>query len=624
MAQSISVNLLKTQRFLPYFITQFFGAFNDNIFKNVLLLFVAFAGPQMLPLSSNLFINLAAGLFILPFFLFSATAGVLADRYEKSQFIRKVKLAEILIMVLGAIGFITQSYIILLILLFLMGTQSAFFGPVKYALLPQQLKTKELLAGNALVETGTFLAILLGTLGAGIIASVDNAHYIAAASVVIFAVLGYLSSLYIPLAPASNPDLEVRWRPISQTRETLKIAHQDKVVFQCIMAISWFWLLGASYLTQFPNFTKTHLLGNEAAVAVLLSLFSIGIALGSLLCTKLSKDRIDIGIVPIGSVGISLFGYLMASGIPDNLPQFTTVVDFISHSALWPMFGYLLALGASGGLFIVPLYALMQKQAKEGERARVIAALNIYNSLFMVVSAVMGIVTLSILELSIVQLFLLLSLLNLIMAINLILKAPIFAVRFLVWIMTTLCYRVTHKNLHLLPEKEGALLVCNHVSYMDALIISAASPRLIRFVMEEDYANYPPARRFLKRAGVIPISAQRKGSIRRAFVEIEQALAQGEIVCIFPEGRLTADGEMQPFMRGLDLILKRSPVPVIPMAIKGLWGSFYSRHKGRACKGVPNRFRAKIEVEAGEAVPPSIASSQLMFDRVAKLRGDYR
>ncbi|CAH0526580.1 MFS transporter [Vibrio hippocampi] len=624
MTQSTSAKLLTTRRFLPYFVTQFFGAFNDNIFKNVLLLFVAFAGPQVLPFSSNLFINLAAGLFILPFFLFSATAGVLADRYEKSQFIRKVKLAEIMIMILGAIGFITQSYAILLILLFLMGTQSAFFGPVKYALLPQQLKPKELLAGNALVETGTFLAILLGTLGAGIIASVDNAHYVAAASVLVCAVLGYLSSRQIPKAPASNPTLEVRWRPISQTRETLKIAHQDKIILQSIMAISWFWFLGASYLTQFPNFTKIHLMGNEAAVSILLALFSVGIALGSLLCTKLSKDRIDIGIVPIGSVGISLFGYLMASSIPSDLPQFTHFIDFVSYSDLWPTFGYLLALGASGGLFIVPLYALMQKQAKEGERARVIAALNIYNSLFMVGSAVMGIIVLTVLELSIVQLFITLSLLNLLMAINLILQAPIFAVRFLVWVMTTLCYRVTHKNLHHLPENGGALLVCNHVSYMDALILSAASPRLIRFVMEEDYANYPPVRRFLKRTGIIPISAQRKGSIIRAFSDIEQALKQGDIVCIFPEGRLTPDGEVQPFMRGIDLILKRSPVPVIPLAIKGLWGSYYSRHKGRACQGLPSRFRAKLEVEAGEPTAPKFANSQSMFEKVVELRGTYR
>lgn len=624
MPNTKTASLLSERRFMPYFVTQFFGAFNDNIFKNVLLLFVAFAGPQVLPISSNLFINLAAGLFILPFFLFSASAGVLADKYEKSWFIRKVKLAEVGIMCLGAIGFVTESYGILLLLLFLMGTQSAFFGPVKYALLPQQLKPNELLSGNALVETGTFLAILLGTLGAGIIASAEHAKYVAAGSVILFAIAGYISSRSIPEAPAADPELKFRWQPVKQTKQTLKIAHQDRVVFQSIMAISWFWFLGAAYLTQFPNFTKIHLMGNEAAVSFLLALFSVGIALGSMLCDKMSKNRIDVGIVPIGSIGITIFGSLMAFSVPEALPQFESFSEFISYSALWPVFGYLLALGASGGLFIVPLYALMQQEAKPNERARVIAALNIYNSLFMVGSAVLGIVGLSILELTIVELFLVLSALNFLMATYLFLQAPIFVVRFLIWILTTIMYRISHKNLHHLPEKGGALIVCNHVSYMDALVMSAASPRLIRFVMEEDYANYKPVRRFLKRAGVIPISAKRKGSIRRAFGEIEQALAEGEIVCIFPEGRLTADGEMNEFMRGIDLVLKRSPVPVIPMALKGLWGSYFSRHKGRACKGFPTRFRAKLELEAGDPVQPENATSQAMFDKVAQLRGDYR
>ncbi|QIA62896.1 MFS transporter [Vibrio astriarenae] len=616
--------LLKSKRFLPYFITQFFGAFNDNIFKNVLLIFVAFAGSSALPMSSNLFINLAAGLFILPFFLFSATAGVLADKYEKSWFIRKVKLFEISIMLLGAVGFITQSYAVLLLLLFLMGTQSAFFGPVKYALLPQQLKSEELLSGNALVETGTFLAILLGTIGAGMIASAENAHYVAAVAVVVFAIAGYLSSRSIPLSPASDPNIKFKWQPYTQTKITLGIVGKDRTIFWSVIAISWFWFLGAVYLTQFPSFTKVHLNGTEAGVSFLLALFSIGIALGSLACDKLSKNRIDIGIVPIGSIGITVFGWLMAQAVPETLPRFHNLTDFVSYDALWPLFAYLLLLGASGGIFIVPLYALLQQRADEKQRAQVIAGLNIYNSLFMVGSAVMGIVVLSVLELNITQLFKLLALLNAIVAIRIFLKVPIFAVRFLVWVLTHTMYRVKHKNLHHIPEHGGALIVCNHVSYMDALLLSAVCPRLIRFVMEEDYANYRPIRRFLQRAGVIPISANRKGSIRRAFTEVEEALQQGHIVCIFPEGRLTPDGEVQEFMRGMDIILRRSPVPVIPMAVKGLWGSYFSRYKGSACKGLPSRFWSKLEVEAGEPVLPSDATTVLLRDKVSKLRGDYR
>ncbi|KGY07348.1 MFS transporter [Vibrio sinaloensis] len=617
-------SLLGQKRFLPYFITQFFGAFNDNIFKNVLLLFVAFAGVGALPISSNLFINLAAGLFILPFFLFSASAGVLADKYEKSWFIRKVKLAEIGIMCLGAIGFITESYVILLILLFLMGTQSAFFGPVKYALLPQQLKANELVPGNALVETGTFLAILLGTLGAGVIASAENAKYIAAGAVVLFAVFGYIASRSIPEAPASAPDLSFKWQPIKQTKQTIAIAKADKTIFLALMAISWFWFLGAAYLTQFPNFTKIYLNGNESAVSFLLALFSVGIAVGSLACDKLSNHRIEVGIVPIGSLGITIFGALMATSIPSYLPEFESFAQFVSYQELWPLFAYLLLLGASGGVFIVPLYALMQQRAKVNQRAQVIAALNIYNSLFMVGSAVLGIVCLTVLDMTIPQLFTLLAVMNLLVAVYLFMQVPIFVVRFLVWILTHSMYRVNHKNLHHLPEKGGALIVCNHVSYMDALLLSAVCPRLIRFVMEEEYASLPPLRRFLKRAGVIPISATNRTSIRRAFNEVEQALSEGHIVCIFPEGRLTSDGEMNEFMRGMDLILRRSPVPVIPMALKGLWGSYFSRSKGRAFKGLPTRFWSRIEIEAGTPVQPADATTSVMHDRVAKLRGDWQ
>ncbi|MEZ9315087.1 MFS transporter [Vibrio lentus] len=617
-------SLLTQKRFLPYFITQFLGAFNDNIFKNVLLLFVAFASVDTLPISSNLFINLAAGLFILPFFLFSALAGVLADKYEKSWFIRKVKLLEVVIMSLGAIGFIYESYAILLLLLFLMGTQSAFFGPVKYALLPQQLESKELVSGNALVETGTFLAILIGTLGAGIIASEENSKLIAAVCIVTFAVLGYLASYFIPEAPSNAPDLKVKWQPISLTRQTLAIAKKDRPTFQALMAISWFWFLGATYLTQFPNFTKVYLNGTESAVAFLLALFSVGIAIGSLACDKLSNHRIEIGIVPMGSLGISIFGFLMAVSIPEALPDFDSFKSFVSYSELWPLFAYLLLLGMSGGIFIVPLYSLMQFRAKPTERAQVIAGLNIYNSLFMVGSAVLGIVFLSVLQLSIPQLFALLAVFNTLVMFALFYQVPIYAFRFFTWVVTHTMYRVKHKNLHNLPEKGGALIVCNHVSYMDALLLSAVCPRLIRFVMEEDYAKLPPLRRFLKRAGVIPISATNRSSIRNAFKEVERALHEGHIVCIFPEGKLTSDGEVAEFMRGMELIIRRSPVPVIPMALKGLWGSYFSRFKGSACKGLPNRFWTKIEIEAGKPILPKDTSCETLRQSVAELRGPLR
>ncbi|SHF96717.1 MFS transporter [Vibrio gazogenes] len=617
-------SLLSSRRFLPYFITQFFGAFNDNVFKNTLLLFVAFSSAGQLAISSTLFINLAAGLFILPFFLFSASSGVLADQLEKSQLIRKIKMLEVVIMSLAAIGFITHSYLILLLLLFLMGTQSALFGPVKYALLPQQLKPDELMSGNALVETGTFLAILLGTLLAGVIASTPSAEYIAAGAVVVVALCGYLASCYIPNAPATAPSQRFQWRPISQTRNTLRIAKQDPVIHRTILIISWFWFMGATYLTQFPNFTRYFLHGNEGAVSWLLTLFSVGIALGSLLCDRLSRHRIELGLVPLACLGISLFGCGLVAGVPDALPQTMDFTTFITNTGLWPLFVSLLLLGVSGGMFIVPLYTLLQQRAHPDQRAQVIAALNIYNALFMVISAILAIIVLSLLQWSIPELFLLLSLINLGVAVYLLYKRPIETLRFVLACLAKLCYRVRYRNLHHLPPQGGALIICNHVTYLDALILSAASPRLIRFVMEADYTTVPLIRPVLNRAGVIPICASHGKTIRKAFIQIEQALQQGELVCIFPEGCLSSDGEIGPFLRGLDHIIQHTSAPIIPMALKGMWGSYFSRHRGRACRGFPQRFRAKIEVEAAPPIVATDTSSEQLRQHVAQLRGAWR
>lgn len=614
-----SSELLSNRRFLPYFVTQFLGAFNDNIFKNSFLLFVAFAKVDELAISSNLFINLAAGLFILPYFLFSASAGELADKYEKSGLIRRIKLLEIIIMMLGAVGFITNSYIVLLFLLFLMGTQSALFGPVKYSLLPQHLKANELIQGNALVESGTFLAILLGTVGAGVITSSPDAKWLAAVTVVVLAMMGYLASRYIPHANPDNPSLEFRWRPYRQTRHTLHISRQDRTIWLTIMVISWFWFLGAVYLTQFPNFTRLYLHGHETAVSWLLTLFSVGIAIGSLLCARVSFGRVELGLVTLACGLISLFGGLLPHSLPEGNQVYPSLSAFIMSPSLWPLFGVILMIGISGGLFIVPLYTLLQKRARPTERAQVIAALNIFNALFMVGSALLGILCLSVFKLSIPQLFTVLAWMNTFVFIYLLYKTPIYTLRFILSILAKVFYRLTFTHIDRVPQQGGAIIVCNHVSYIDALLLNTASPRLIRFVMEAEYANFLPIQRLLKQAGVIPINAQSPPSIIHALDEIKHALEKGDLVCIFPEGKLTPDGEIHDFMRGIDLILKRNDVPVIPMAIKGLWGSYFSRAKGKACRGMPTPLRRKIEVEAGTAIAHQHAQSDSLKQAITDL-----
>lgn len=411
--EPISSPIFLSKRFFPYFVTQFLGAFNDNIYKNALLLFVAFASVDDLPMSSTLFINLAAGLFILPFFLFSASAGVLTDQCEKSTLIRIVKFAEIIIMLLAAVSFLTHSYLTLLFLLFLMGSQSAFFGPVKYALLPQHLLPQELLKGNAWVETGTFLAILFGTIGAGFIVAAPSAHIITAVAVVSFAICGFIASLFIPKAEAKIPQVKFRWKPILHTQQTLTLVKQEKTIYAAIIAISWFWFLGASYLTQFPNFTKHYLHGDSTSVSFLLALFSVGIAIGSLLCAKLSHQKINMTLMLFGGFGITVCSLLLGFTTPKTSETLITISTLFTSTQLYPVFIALLSLGICGGLFIVPLYTLMQTLASDQTRAQVIAANNIFNALFMVGSAIIGIVCLSVISMSIPHFFLLLGVMNL-------------------------------------------------------------------------------------------------------------------------------------------------------------------------------------------------------------------
>ncbi|KJG39064.1 acyl-phosphate glycerol 3-phosphate acyltransferase [Photobacterium angustum] len=617
-------SLLTKRRFLPYFLTQALGAFNDNVYKNILLILIAYASVDSLPLSANLLINIAAGLFILPFFLFSASAGVIADQYDKAMIMRLVKLAEIVIMSLAAIAFFYQSYSALLVLLFLMGTQSAFFGPAKYALLPQHLKSEELISGNALVETGTFLAILLGTLLAGFIADSHNAHYIAAGAVIFFAILGYLASLAIPSAPPTVKKTTFKWQPIKQTRSTMAIARQDKTIFQCILGISWFWFLGACYLTQFPNYAKISLGGNAASVSFLLMLFSIGIAIGSMCCDRLSQHRIDPGIVPIGSLGITLFGSGLYFLAPATTVQTQSLMAFMTAPSLWPIFASLLLLGIAGGIFIVPLYALMQQRSKEDERAQIIAANNIWNAVFMVVSAISAIVFLSVLKLSIPQFFLILAAVNSLVVVYIYFQAPDFFWRFVVWMITHTMYRVKKQNLNNIPEQGGVLLVCNHVSYMDALLLAGSCPRPIRFLMDRDIYNLPLVKSFCKACKAIPVDANDRTSIRNAFSKVSEHLDNGDIVCVFPEGQLTFDGEIAPFMRGIDLIIKRSNATVIPVALQGLWGSYFSREGGVAFLKWPKRFWSQVTIVAGECLSSQEANSQLLYQQVTQLRGDRK
>lgn len=612
-----------TKRFFPYFVTQCLGALNDNIYKNILLLMVTYSQIDSLPMSVDLFVNLAAGLFILPFFLFSAHAGAIADNMDKAKLIRRLKLIELVIMSCAATAIMTQSAILMLVLLFMTGTQSAYFGPVKYALLPQSLKSDDLVKGNAWVEIGTFLSILIGTLSAGLLLAVPNGMIIASCIVITLSLLGFLSSANIPSLPSKKSD-KVKFEPITGLKKTLKLAQKQRGIWMSILAISWFWFMGATYLTQFPNFAREHLFADSTVVSLLLALFSVGIATGSWLCEKLSFNQVELGILPFGILGLTIFSADLLWAVPaiESFPsQYYDVQSFVAQSSHIRVMIDLFLVGVSGGIFIVPLYAFIQSRSEEGECAQSIAANNIMNALFMVASAAVSILVLSVFEFSIVELFAILAVGNFIVAIYVYRQVPEFTQRFISYLLSHCLYRVSVTGRQHIPEQGAALIVANHVSYVDALILMGTSTRPVRFVMDKSISELPVLKHVFRHAGVIPICSPRKcaETYKRAFEQIEQAFSNDEVVCLFPEGRLTSNGELGEFRPGVEKILKRKPVPVIPMALKGLWGSFFSHKNGHALTKRPTRFWSRIEVNIGELLQPTTLDRHLLQKEVHDL-----
>jgi len=618
--QGSQFTLLRQRRFLPFFVTQFLGAFNDNVFKNALVILVTFHISTTL--DPGLLINIAAGLFILPFFLFSATAGQMADKYEKSSYMRRIKVLEIAIMLIGAIGFVVGSVELLMTVLFLMGTQSAFFGPAKYGILPQHLREHELVGGNGLVEMGTFLAILVGTLLGGILVdSGTQGRWMVSAAVVLLALLGWLSSRHIPYAAPVDPSLRVSWNLFAETAHIVRHIAGNRTVLHGVLGISWFWLYGATFLTQLPNYTKLILHGDGTVATVLLTTFSIGIGTGSLLCERLARHRIELGLVPLGSIGLTVFGIDLAFAHPVDASQ--TLVGagaFISNSGNWRVLLDLVLISLFGGFYIVPLYALIQSRSEERYRSRVIAGNNILNAFFMVIAALLALGLLSA-GLDIPQLFLTIALMNAAVAIYIYTLVPEFLVRLLVWLLINTLYRVTEQDLRHVPQQGPAVLVCNHVSFVDALIILAVCPRPVRFIMDYNIYKLPVLNFVFRNADAIPVAAGRENRdlLIKAYDDIAAALENGELICIFPEGQITYDGALGKFKNGIEKIIRRTPVPVIPLALNGLWGSFFSRKGGAAMRRWPRHWWAKIGIVSGPAVAPEVVTVEYLHQRVAEL-----
>jgi len=619
--QESQFRLLSERRFGPFFLVQLSGAFNDNVYKNAMVILVAYNAAAYSGLDPAVLANVAAGLFILPFLLFSANAGQFADKFDKSILIRVIKAVEIAIMVVAGAGLMMKNLTLLLTALFLLGAQSAFFGPVKYALLPQALSPRELVGGNGLVESGTFVAILTGTLVAGVLVTFPEGALLVTAVILIVSIVGFCSSLAIPKAPAPTPGLSLNWNLFSETWAIMRFATKDRTVFHSILGVSWFWFYGALFLSQLPNYSRVSLGGNEHVVTLLLALFSVGVATGSLLCERLSGHKVEIGLVPFGSIGLSVFAIDLFFATPGSVaPAEVGAIAFLAHADSWRIALDLFMIGVFGGLYIVPLYAQIQTRSDPSHRSRIIAANNILNALFMVAAAGIAVLMLQ-RGATIPQIFLLTGVFNIAVAAYIYSLVPEFLLRFLDWLLVHSIYRLRITGIEHIPENGPALLVCNHQSLADALVVSAACRRPIRFLMYYTIFNIPGLNFIFRSMKAIPVAPAKLAPelLEKAYDEVEQAFADGQLVCIFPEGQLTRDGEVGEFRSGVNRILERTPVPVIPMSLSGLWQSIFSRNRSR--KQFLKLFPT-VYLNVGPALDPSEVGPQHMRDTVIQLQGE--
>ena len=598
------------KRFRGLFWAQCFGALNDNLFKNSLVILVLYQGWSFAGIKPELFAALAAGIFILPFLFISAKAGHLADSMDKSILVKRLKSLELMIAAVAVVGLLGHRVEILLIALFGFAVQSAFFGPVKYSILPQLLEPDELLGGNALVETATSMAILLGTMAGGLLAA-KHPSWVAMA-VVAIALAGWISARSVPsLEVASLPEKR-SW--VGANLEALRLTWKTEGMFWTVLGISWFWLFGSACLTMIPIYSKNVLGGTEAVTTLLLAAFSVGIGVGSLACEKLSRGRMELGWVPIGSVGMTVFAIDLAFRKP-LFVKGQTAVGLLSQWEGLRLALDFVGLSVCAGLFIVPLYTFIQKRSEEETRSRLVAGNSLWNSAFIIVSTMILMLCLhKKVELSMV--FLGLGVLNLAISFLAYRRLPEFVLRLYVVLICKMGY-----NLHVLgrsriPEDGACLLVANHVTFVDWLFLASGTDRPVKFVMWHTYYNMPMVHHLFKDGGAIPI-ASRNGHpeiFTQAFESIHEALNDGQMVIIFPEGKLTTDGEVHEFRKGVEMILERDPVPVLPVGLKGLWETRFSK--------APNRrwhWQPRIEMRVGEMIEPHDLDAPRLRNEVLKL-----
>jgi 1-acyl-sn-glycerol-3-phosphate acyltransferase len=619
--------LLSDRRFWPLFWTQFLGALNDNFFKNALVILITYKSITLYGLGSGLLVAAAGGIFIFPFFIFSATAGQIADRYEKSKVIFVTKVTELLVMLLASVGFFTENYLLLMIVLFLMGAQSAFFGPLKYGIIPHLLNKDELVQGNAFVGGGTFLAILIGTILGGLVVTMDNYFPFLAGGLCGLAALGILSSTSLRKVGNANPEVKIDYTLFKPSWEILKMTAANKMVFKTIIGISWFWFLGAGILSLLPVMSKNVLFGGEKVGTMFLATFTIGMGVGSMLSDKFSKKTVEIGMVAPAALLLSLFmmdmfwvgDHWAGAGNAENL---LGVKEFFQQNNSIRIFFDLFMISVFGGMYIIPQMTFVQEGSDPKELSRIISGNNIINALFMVSAAVM-IMLLHSFKVTVPTQFGILAAINLAMSFWLYYIHSERTVRFVMQIISHTFYKVEIHGYENIPKDGAVILATNHVSYIDWVFIMAASPRPVRFIIDNAFYSLPMGKFWFSQARLIPIATRKESAevLEKAFKNISDNIREGHCLGIFPEGWITRDGEMRKFQPGLIKILSNDPVSVVPVTLKGLWGSIFSYEGGKVIFKFPKTLRRTVVVHVGQPIKPHEYCPETMRNHMLSVLG---
>ncbi len=581
--------LLKTRRFAPLFVTQFLGAFHDNVFKNAFVVLLLFDTASHVD-NPKLLTTLAAGVFIFPFVLFSALGGQLADKYAKEKVIRVVKVVEIGIALLGIAAILSSSIFLSFLTLFALGTHSTFFGPSKYSILPQHLKEEELIGGNALINTGTFLAILCGTIAGTALVTLPQGKIIISGILLGVALCGYMSSRFVPPAAAKEPDIKLNYNPVTETFIILRQAFsQPKRVVRCMLGISWFWFLGAMFMAQLPNFTHDSIGANEHVLSLFLVLFSAGIAVGGLFNNKLLRGRIEGVYVPLAVVGISVFSFDLYFASDKIIPgALAGLPEFIASIGNWRIIADILMIAICGGLFVVPLNAIVQHLIPENQRARILAGSAIMNALMMAASSVLSAILIG-RGFSTTELFLTFAVANMAVALYICSILPDYLFKSFLQVLFKLLYKVEVRGLENYAKAgPRAVIVGNHVSLLDPPLLAAFLPGKPMFAINKFVAEWWWVKPFLRLVDYFPLDTANPFSIKGLIHKIEE----GKHVVIFPEGRLTDTGALMKIYDGPGMIADKTNAVILPVRLDGVQHTPFARLKGK----VPLKSFPKITI----------------------------